>query len=271
MLWVSAAMALSVPGIRADGGVVNNALVQTELYVWNRIADALEVVRCGLAAGPCIGAEVAVTDKAALGAYWADETGATFPHFIPPLWLVPYAEEVQVFKTHEGKYSTVAYGNQRKESATEAGVAFEREPLDVRAQLGLGLIHAYAAVKTKEVGDFVAGLVTFDPSDDDVGADPAVRRLPADQFGRGAANLLFGWIEIGRNMMRVRREEGEAAGFTKGFGLGLWRTGVREVVGVFELVTFPFGWGPLVEPAYVVQTAYTTDWRVNKPEFGSQY
>jgi putative exosortase-associated protein (TIGR04073 family) len=264
-------MALSVPAVLAEGGAVNNAVVKTELYVWNRFADALEIVRCGLAVGPCVGAEVAVTDKAALGAYWAEETGVTFPHFIPPLWLVPYAEEATVLKTHEGKYNTVAYGSVRKESSTESGVAFERDPQDVRVQLGLGLVHMYAAVKTKEVGDFLAGFVTFDPADDDVGVDPAIRRQPADQFGRGAANLLFGWLEIGKNMIRVRRDEGELSGFTKGFGLGLWRASVREVVGVFELATFPFGWGPVVEPEYIIQSAYTTDWRVNKPEFGSQY
>jgi putative exosortase-associated protein (TIGR04073 family) len=263
-------MALAVPAIRAEGAV-NNALVQTQLYLWNRFADALEVVRCGVAVGPCVGAEVAVTDKAALGAYWADETGATFPHFIPPLWLVPYAEDATVFVTHEGKYHTVAYGSKRTESSTESGVYFEREPLDLRAQVGLGLIHIYAAVKTKQVGDFLAGFATFDPMDDDVEADPAIRRRPADQFGRGASNLLVGWLEIGKNMIRVRREEGELSGFTKGFGLGLWRAGVREVIGVFELVTFPFGWSALIEPEYVIQASHTTDWKMNSPQFGSQY
>ncbi len=267
-------MALAVPVIRAEEsgtGAINRACIEAELYVWNRFADLLEVLRCGVAVGPCVGAEVAVTDKAMLGAYWADETGATFPHFVPPLWLVPYAEGVPVFATHEGQYSTVAYGMVRKESGPDTGKAFEREPLDVRAQAGLGLVHLYAAVKTKQVGDFFAGLATFDPAADDVSADPTLIRKPADQFGRGVCNVLFGWLEVGKNMIRIGKDEGELAGLTKGFGLGLWRTGVREVVGVFELVTFPFGWRAVVEPEYVLQNVYGTEWKVNPPEFGRDY
>jgi putative exosortase-associated protein (TIGR04073 family) len=271
VLWVSAAVALCVPALRAEGGAVNTAIVKSELYVWNRIADVLEILRCGVAVGPCIGAEVAVTEKAVLGAYTDDEKGVTFPHFIPPLWLVPYAEDATVFVSHEGKYSTVAYGTKRVETSTESASHFERDTWDIRAQVGLGIAHIYTAVKTKEIGDFAAGIAGLDPSDDDAELDPAIRRAPADQFGRGVGNILFGWIELGKNMIRVGRDEGDISGFTKGLGLGLWRTGVREVVGVFELVTFPFGWSPIVEPEYVIQSAYSTDWQVNKPQFSSQY
>jgi len=271
LLGVSAALAFCAPGLRADEMSVNNAIVKSELYVWNRFADFLEIVRGGVAVGPCIGAEVAVTEHAMLGAYAAEEKGVSFPHFLPPLWLVPYMEEAPIFSKHEGVYRTVAYGNVRKENVTEEARHFDRDPLDVRAQLGLGIAHVYAAVKTKQVGDFFAGIAAQDPADDDAELDPAIRRAPADQFGRGLGNVLFGWIELGKNMIRVGRDEGDAAGFTKGFGLGLWRTVVREGVGVFELVTFPFGWSPMVEPEYVIQSSYTTDWRVNKPEFTSQY
>lgn len=270
-LGVSAALALCAPGLCAEEMSVNNAIVKSELYVWNRFADLLETVRGGVAVGPCIGAEVAITEQATLGAYAAEEQGVSFPHFLPPLWLVPYLEESPIFTKHEGVYRTVAYGNVRKENVTEAARHFERDPLDVRAQLGLGIAHVYAAVKTTQVGDFIAGFATLDPADDDAELDPTVRRAPADQFGRGLSNLLFGWIELGKNMIRVGRDEGDAAGFTKGFGLGVWRTLVREGAGAFELLTFPFGWGAVVEPEYVLQTAYTTDWRVNKPEFRSQY
>jgi putative exosortase-associated protein (TIGR04073 family) len=271
ILWASV-MVLCVPSMRAaDEGLINRAMVRAELYVWNRLADFCEMMRCGVAVGPCVGAEVAITEHAALGAYVAQEVGVTFPHFIPPLWLVPYAEDGALFVKHEGLYHTIAYGNVRKESSTDGTTRFERDPWDVSAQLGLGIVHAYAAIKSMEVSDFAAGVVCLDPASDDQELDPAVRRLPADQFGRGASNILFGWIEVGKCMIRIGHDEGGAAGATKGLGQGLWRTACREVVGVFELVTFPFGWSPIIEPDYVVQQAYTTDWRVNRPQFGTQY
>jgi putative exosortase-associated protein (TIGR04073 family) len=264
-------MALCAPVMQAQGGAVNDAVVKGELYVWNRFADLLETLRCGIAVGPCVGAEVAVTDKATLGALAQVEAGVSFPHFVPPLWLVPYAEDSPVFSSHEGAYKTVAYGSVRKENSTDPALHFDRDPLDVRAELGLGMAHAYAAVKTSQVIDFGAGLVGYDPANDDAKLDPTVRRAPVDQLGRGLSNILFGWIELGRNMIRVSKEEGDASGFTKGTGLGLWRMGIREVVGVFELVTFPFGWSAVVEPEYVIQSSYTTYWRLNRPEFKSQY
>jgi putative exosortase-associated protein (TIGR04073 family) len=257
--------------MQAQAGVVNDSIVKCELYVWNRCADFLETLRCGVAVGPCAGAEIAFTEKAMLGAMAQVEAGVSFPHFVPPLWLVPYAEESPVFSTHEGLYKTLAYGAVRKESSPEATRHFEREPLDVRAELGLGIAHAYVALKTRQIIDFGGGLVGYDPADDDAELDPTVRRAPADQFGRGVSNILFGAVEVWRNMVRVGRDEGDLAGATKGLGLGLWRTGVREVVGVFELVTFPFGWSAIVEPEYVFQSAYTTDWRLNHPEFKNQY
>ena len=271
MLRISAAIALCAPVMQTQAGAVNDAAVKCELYIWNRFADLLETLRCGVAVGPCVGAEIACTDKAMLGAMAQVEAGVSFPHFVPPLWLVPYAEDSLVFSTHDGVYKTLAYGSVRKENSTDIARHFDRDPLDVRAELGLGLAHAYVAVKTSQVIDFGAGLVGYDPADDDSKLDPTVRRAPADQLGRGLSNILFGWIEVGKNMIRVGKEEGGQAGFTKGLGLGLWRTGVREVVGVFETVTFPFGWSAVIEPEYVVQSAYTTDWRLNRPEFKNQY
>jgi putative exosortase-associated protein (TIGR04073 family) len=258
--------------MQAQGGMVNDAIVKSELYVWNRFADLLETLRCGVAVGPCVGAEIAVTEHAMLGALAAVEAGASFPHFVPPLWLVPYAEEATpIISVHEGVYATLAYGPVRKENSTEVARHFDRDPLDLSVNLGLGMAHAYAAVKTNQIIDFGAGLVGYDPANDDAKLDPTVRRAPADQFGRALGNLFFGWFEVGRNMIRIGREEGDVAGFTKGLGLGFWRTGVREVVGVFELVTFPFGWSAVVEPEYIFQTSYTTSWSLNHPEFKNQY
>jgi putative exosortase-associated protein (TIGR04073 family) len=271
MLRISAALALCAPVMQTQGGAVNDAIVKAELYAWNRFADFLETVRCGVAVGPCVGAEVAFTDRYMLGAVAAVEAGASFPHFVPPLWLVPYAEESRIFSAHEGVYMTLAYGPVRKENTTEISRHFDRDPLDLRVELGLAMAHAYVAVKTAEIIDFGAGFVGYDPADDDAKLDPTVRRAPADQLGRGAGNILFGWMEIYKNMVRIGRDEGDIAGATKGVGLGLWRTSVRGVVGVFELVTFPFGWSPVIEPEYVFQSSYITDWRLNHPEFTNQY
>ena len=140
--------------------MVNDAIVKSELYVWNRFADLLETLRCGVAVGPCVGAEIAVTEHAMLGALAAVEAGASFPHFVPPLWLVPYAEEATpIISVHEGVYATLAYGPVRKENSTEVARHFDRDPLDLSVNLGLGMAHAYAAVKTNQIIDFGAGLV----------------------------------------------------------------------------------------------------------------
>ena len=271
VLLLVAATTMWVSDVRADSSGVNDFVVKSELYIWNRLADFLEIVRCGIAVGPSIGAEVAITDKAMLGAYVSREVGTSFPHFIPPLWLVPYLEDQPVLKKHRGIYKTVAFGDVRKESDMDPDVRFDRDPLDVRAQVAAGLVQVYAAVKTAEVGDFLVGWVGLDPKNDDEKLDPTARREPANQFGRSLSNILFGWIELGKNMIRVNEEEGNIAGATKGLGLGLWRTTVREVVGVMELVTFPFGWDPIIQPVYVLQPAYTTEWRINPPTFGNRY
>ena len=63
---------------------VNRAIVNTELYLWNRFSDLLDILRCGVALGPGLGFEVAITDYLNLGLYANCERGIAFPHFIPP-------------------------------------------------------------------------------------------------------------------------------------------------------------------------------------------
>ncbi len=251
---------------------VNSFFVKGELYIWNRISDVFDVLRCGISGGPGIGAEVALTEYGQLGAYTANVKGVDFPHFIPPLWLIQFYEKEPILNKHEGRYATVAYGPERKVSSeSDDGAYFPRDRWDFRAQLHLALVHVYASVKGAEVGDFVAGIVGWDPSDDDMKLDPIAVRRPADQLGRGLSNVLFGVFEVPANIMRVTESEGDLPGATKGVGLGLWRFLCREAVGVVEVVTFPFGWEPIIAPEYIWQKNQDSTWRVYRPSFHKRY
>ncbi|MCK5805269.1 MAG: exosortase system-associated protein, TIGR04073 family [Lentisphaeria bacterium] len=276
----------------ADIDPMNMFFVKAELYVWNRFADFCEMVRFGAGVGPSIGVEVAATEYIQLGAYAANEKGVTFPGVpvpfvpfilpLPPLWLVPYFEDEVVHQTHSGNYATASFGPWRKETSLVASERFERDPYNVRAQLGLGIVHGYVSVESKEVADFFTGIPDIlqlvginnlgtDLCQDDAKLDPTAVREPANQLGRGIANVLVGVLEVPTTMMRVGKEQGDFAGATAGLAHGVWRFAVREVVGVFEVITFPFGWEPMIEPAYPLQPARVSDWDLRKPAFMSKY
>ena len=123
----------------------------------------------------------------------------------------------------------------------------------------------------KEWEDFYKGLKGQDPLRDDDKHDPNAVRKPARQLGRGVSNLLIGWLEIPKNMHRVTQESGGVAGATTGFFAGVWRGGVREVVGVLEIVTFPMGWPPIVEPEFPMEPTQSTQWRVSEPVYRTKY
>ncbi len=256
---------------------VNGAVVKTELYLWNRFSDLLDIVRCGVALGPGIGAEVAITNYVQLGAYANCERGMSFPHFIPPFWLVDYYEKNEdAFLFHGGDYATAAFGPWRAETHAEEidnySYHFERDKWDVRAQLDLALIHIYVAVRPVQIIDFFTGIVGYDFCLDDMKLDATQERQPADQLGRGLSNLLFGIVEVPANIHRINLTEGDFAGCTKGTALGIWRFLCREVVGAVETVTFPFGWQPIIEPVYVLDGGINNPmWKVYKPSFHKRF
>ena len=68
---------------------------------------------------------------------------------------------------------------------------------------------------------------------------PAWAQDPIHKLGRGATNILTGWLEIPKNFSQGKEEEnpfvGMLWGVVKGTGLGL----TRMVVGAYETVTFP--------------------------------
>ena len=76
----------------------------------------------------------------------------------------------------------------------------------------------------------------------------------ARKAGRGLAAITCGFLEVPGNIVRMTRERGPGWGFTLGFAEGLGRLVVRELVGVYELVSSPFevpeGYVPIIEPEF---------------------
>ena len=242
---------------------LNKIVVKGELYVWNRISDILDLFRLGVGAGGNVGVDIALTKYCNFGAMYTNGHGVDFPHFVPPLWLVHYYQQKPIFHVYDGEYQAVAYGPYREEKPNpqEMNVAFTHTPWDVRFELAL-LAHVYAEINLAEIFDLVVGVAGFDPS---------ARRKPIDQLSRGVCNIAFGLLEIPINILRTTDEEGDMPGISKGVFLGIWRGCVREVVGVVETVTFPFGWTPIVEPEYVIQKTKTSYWTVRRPAFHKRY
>lgn len=86
------------------------------------------------------------------------------------------------------------------------------------------------------------------------------------KLGRGVANVAFGPLELLIRPYDVSQEEGMVPALTYGVFKGVAFTVAREVVGVVDIITFPFplpgcteddipaewGYGPMLRPAWVV-------------------
>lgn len=97
-------------------------------------------------------------------------------------------------------------------------------------------------------------------------ADEGWAMKPIEKLGRGIANVAFGPLEILMKGYDITQEMGGIAGLTYGPLKGVAYTVAREVVGVVDVVTFPFplpgcpddpndagwGYGPIMRPAWVV-------------------
>jgi len=74
------------------------------------------------------------------------------------------------------------------------------------------------------------------------------------KLGRGIANVLFGIVEVPNQITQTTSERGGAAGWSFGIGKGLMRWIGRELVGVYEIVTFPLplprGYKPIMKPEW---------------------
>lgn len=77
---------------------------------------------------------------------------------------------------------------------------------------------------------------------------------PLRKLGRGAANLLFGVVEVPNQYTKAVAEHGGASGVTYGIPKGIARWFGRELVGVYEIVTFPIpfprGYKPVMKPEF---------------------
>jgi putative exosortase-associated protein (TIGR04073 family) len=86
-------------------------------------------------------------------------------------------------------------------------------------------------------------------SDDAPKGHNALRKL-----GRGFANVLFGVVEVPNQYTKANSEHGGSAGVTYGIPKGIARWIGRELVGVYEIVTFPIpfprGYKPVMKPEF---------------------
>ena len=73
------------------------------------------------------------------------------------------------------------------------------------------------------------------------------------KLGRGIGNTLFGVVEVPNQITKAHAEHGGGA-FFYGTGKGLFRWIGRELVGVYEIITFPLplpsGYKPIMQPEF---------------------
>lgn len=106
------------------------------------------------------------------------------------------------------------------------------------------------SVRSKGIRVFVFTLIAslvFVPAT--ASADSAARKV-----GRGLANLGLGILAIPGEMVKETQESGPARGLTLGFAMGLGMVVVREVLGVYEVLTCPFevpeNFEPIIDPEF---------------------
>jgi putative exosortase-associated protein (TIGR04073 family) len=76
---------------------------------------------------------------------------------------------------------------------------------------------------------------------------------PTDKLSRGVANITTGVLALPGTIAQKTEEDG-ASGVPVGIGMGLYHMVARELVGVYDLVTFPLpqpnNYRPVMQPAY---------------------
>jgi putative exosortase-associated protein (TIGR04073 family) len=85
-------------------------------------------------------------------------------------------------------------------------------------------------------------------------AAPARAHTPADKFGRGLSNVGLGIMELPAQMVDEGRRGGPLYAMSIGFARGVGRFVTRELVGIYEVATFPApvprGYRPILSPEY---------------------
>jgi putative exosortase-associated protein (TIGR04073 family) len=76
--------------------------------------------------------------------------------------------------------------------------------------------------------------------------------LSMDKLGRGLVNTAFGVIEIPKQCVKRPIDTGHSSGYVSGFFIGIGYFILRELAGVYEIVTFPIpipaGYEPVIDP-----------------------
>ena len=76
------------------------------------------------------------------------------------------------------------------------------------------------------------------------------------KLGRGLSNISLGWIEVPRQMIKVKQERGDGAGDVSGIFWGPLKGFTffigRTILGAYEVATFLVpSYKPLVKPEYI--------------------
>ena len=104
----------------------------------------------------------------------------------------------------------------------------------------------------------LAALVVFTMTTPVCAATLEETAKPLRKLSRGLANSVAGILALPVTMTQVGQEEGPVAGMSWGLFLGLGAAITRTLVGVAEVLTFPFplpavGYGPLIKPEFLLQ------------------
>ena len=90
---------------------------------------------------------------------------------------------------------------------------------------------------------------------------------PSEKLKSGATNVATGWIEIPKSVVNTTNESHIFFGITGGLVKGIVNTVGRTLVGLNDVLTFPFRTKPVVDPDFVAkdmrqETVYRDFYRV---------
>ncbi len=78
-----------------------------------------------------------------------------------------------------------------------------------------------------------------------------------DKFGRGLENTILGVFEIPKQTVKRAVDTDSSSSYISGFFLGIGYFVLRELAGVYEIVTFPIpvprGYEPVMDPLFGYQ------------------
>ena len=128
-------------------------IVDILLYIPNRVLDLFDIPRLGVSVGPGLGVDLTATKALNVTLMAKASVGLGFQTF-------------RHLPVEAAAYSAVGVGP--LEAVADPGLAWYRSDLDFRAELHLLLIGAHVAVEVGEIFDFLAGILFFDPEEDDL-------------------------------------------------------------------------------------------------------